>query len=67
MNLRLLAYLVPLAIGMSLWTHTEVSYLVASIIVLRVIHSVPYWRYRDVVPAFPQNSGAVPKARGAAL
>lgn len=65
-NLTLLWLLILLAIGVSVLTHADMWYLIASMFVLRLIESVPYWRYRDVVPSFPQISEATSKARSAA-
>jgi hypothetical protein len=55
-NLRILVYLVPLALMVSLLTRAEVVDVLFSMFVLRVIHSIPYWRYRDRVPDFSQGS-----------
>ena len=57
MNLRFLAYLLPLAIVAGTVLHAEVWYLCCCVILLRLCMSVPYWRYRDKFPAFPASGG----------
>lgn len=66
-NLKVLSWLAPLAVGVSMLTHTELSYLLTSVILLRLIHSIPYWRYRDQVPNFSlgRDLNADSKARSA--
>jgi Zn-dependent protease with chaperone function len=59
-NLKFLATQLPLALVTSLLTHAEMWYLIVSLLALRVIESIPYWRYRDVVPLFPQASTGDP-------
>lgn len=53
LNVKVLSLLGPLAVGVSMLTHTGLAYLLTSVIVLRLIQSVPYWRFRDQVPTFP--------------
>jgi Zn-dependent protease with chaperone function len=59
-NLKFLAILLPLAIVTSMLMHAEMWYLILSLMALRVIESIPYWRYREVVPVFPPTSTANP-------
>jgi Zn-dependent protease with chaperone function len=54
-NLRVLMYLLPLALIVNMLTHVGFGYLVFSIVLLRIIQSIPYWRYRDRIPKFPQE------------
>ena len=63
-NLRILLTLLPLAIGVGVLTHADIPYLCGSVIALRLYQSVPYWRYRDVVPVFPQRTDGSSRARG---
>jgi Zn-dependent protease with chaperone function len=62
-NMKVLSWLGPLAVGVSMLTHTGLGYLLTSIIVLRLIHSIPYWRYRDQVPNFSQASDSNPASK----
>jgi hypothetical protein len=55
-NLRVLMYLLPLAVVINMLTHAGLAYLVFSILLLRVIQAIPYWRYRDRLPKFPQQA-----------
>jgi hypothetical protein len=55
-NLRVLMYLLPLALIVNMLTHVGFGYLVFSIVLLRIIQSIPYWRYRDRIPKFPQEA-----------
>jgi hypothetical protein len=56
MNLKCLATQLPLVIVTSMLAHAEMWYRILSLVALRVIESIPYWRYRDVVPqAFTRN------------
>lgn len=64
-NLRVLFLLVPMAAGISMLMRAEMWYLIASMIALRLIQSIPYWRYRDKVPTFSQSFETTPKARSA--
>ena len=66
MNLKCLATQLPLAIVTSMLTHAEMWYLILSLMALRVIESIPYWRYRDVVPLFPQASTRNPASNAIA-
>ena len=65
MNLRVLFLLVPMAMGVSMLVHAEMWYLIASMLALRLVQSIPYWRYRDRVPAFSGRFETTPKARSA--
>jgi hypothetical protein len=53
-NLKILATLLPLAIGVAVLAHADILYMCGSVVALRLYQSVPYWRYRDVAPVFPQ-------------
>jgi hypothetical protein len=53
-NLKILATLLPLAIGVAVLAHADILYMCGSVVALRLYQSVPYWRFRDVAPAFPQ-------------
>jgi Zn-dependent protease with chaperone function len=55
-NLRVLMYLLPLALVVNMLTHVGFAYLVFSIVLLRVIQAIPYWRYRDRIPKFPEQA-----------
>jgi Zn-dependent protease with chaperone function len=55
-NLRVLMYLLPLAVVINMLAHAGLAYLVFSILLLRVIQAIPYWRYRDRLPKFPQQA-----------
>jgi hypothetical protein len=66
-NVKVLSWLAPLAVGASMLTHTGLGYLLTSVIVVRLIQSIPYWRYRDQVPNFSpsRDANAASKARSA--
>jgi Zn-dependent protease with chaperone function len=65
-NLRVLMYLLPLALIVNMLTHVGFAYLVFSVVLLRVIQAIPYWRYRDRIPEFPQPTLSQPgQGRGA--
>lgn len=61
LNVRLLALLLPITVGIAILAHADIWYLCTSVFILRLIQMVPYWRYRDVLPAFSQPSSAVSK------
>lgn len=56
-NLGFLIYQLPLAFVAGSVLHVEMWYLFLSVILLRLVMSVPYWRYRDRFPVFPAPSG----------
>jgi len=62
-NLRVGAYLLLCALALSMATQAELWYMSLSVAVVRMIQSIPYWRYRDVVPAFSPTSDNPSKAR----
>jgi Zn-dependent protease with chaperone function len=64
-NVRLMGYLLPLAVGVGILAHAEIGYLCSAAFLVRMFQSVPYWRYRDVMPEFPQAGDISVKARGA--
>jgi hypothetical protein len=51
-NLRILLMLLPFVAGISVLLHANLPYMLASVLLVRIVHSVPYWRYRDVNPIF---------------
>jgi len=57
-NIRIMGYLLPLAVGVGILLHVATWYLCSAAIVLRLFHSIPYWRYRDTPPAFAPASGS---------
>ena len=57
LNLRFLIYLLPLAFLAGTLLQVGIWYPCLCVILLRLIMSVPYWRYRDKFPAFPASSG----------
>lgn len=63
--IRTFLWLLPLAIGVSMLTHASMSYVLWSAFVVRIVQSIPFWRYRDVVPAFPQSQNSASAAAGA--
>ena len=67
MNTRIMGYLLPLAAGVGILLHAAIWYLCSTAIVLRLFHSIPYWRYRDTPPEFSPACRADPasKARAA--
>jgi STE24 endopeptidase len=70
-NLGFLIYLLPLAFVAGTLLHVETWYLCLCVIVLRLIMSVPFWRYRDKFPLFPVpapsgNSSPVEKSAATA-
>ena len=56
-NLGFFIYLLPLAFLAGTLLQVEIWYLLLSVILLRLIMSVPFWRYRDKFPVFPAPSG----------
>jgi len=56
-NLGFLIYLLPLALVAGTLLHVETWYLCSCVILLRLVMSVPYWRYRDKFPVFPASGG----------
>ena len=66
-NVRILGYLLPLAVVVGILLHVGIWYLCSTAIVLRLFHAIPYWRYRDTPPAFAPASGsdAASKVRAA--
>lgn len=63
--MRVSLWLLPLAIAVSMLTHASMGYVLFSVFVVRIVQSVPYWRYRDVVPAFPNSQNSAIKADAA--
>jgi Zn-dependent protease with chaperone function len=65
--MRVFLWLLPLSVGISMLTHASMQYVLFSVFVVRIVQSIPYWRYRDVLPPFPQTqntaSGAAAGAR----
>jgi Zn-dependent protease with chaperone function len=51
-NLRVLLMLLPFVAGISVLLHANLSYLLMSVVLVRIVHSIPYWRYRDTNPIF---------------
>ncbi len=51
-NMKVSLWVLLLAIGISMLTHADLWYMCLSVVILRMIHSVPYWRYRDEMPPF---------------
>lgn len=56
-NLGFLIYLLPLAFLAGTVLQVGIWYPCLCVILLRLIMSVPYWRYRDKFPAFPAQGG----------
>ena len=63
MNVRIMGYLLPLAVGVGILLHAAIWYLCGTVIVLRLFHSIPYWRYRDTPPEFSPSCGADPASK----
>jgi uncharacterized membrane protein len=55
LNIRVLGLLLPVTLGVAVLAHVDVWYLCTSVLILRLIQMVPYWRYRDVLPVFSQQ------------
>jgi Zn-dependent protease with chaperone function len=68
-NVKLLAYLLPLGVGVGILLHAGIWSVCSTAFVVRMIQSVPYWRYRDVPPPFPPGAGvprpSTPRVAGA--
>jgi Zn-dependent protease with chaperone function len=68
-NVKVMGYLLPLAVGVSILTHAEMPYVCTTVVILRIFQTVPYWRYRDELPVMPIESSAElasrPRAAGA--
>ena len=62
-NVKLLTYLFPLAAAVGILLHAGIWYLCSTAFVVRMIQSVPYWRYRDVPPPFPPGADISSKPR----
>jgi len=65
-NLQVIVMLLLLSVGASMLTHAHMWYLLLSVILVRLVQMVPYWRYRDVLPGFPPSQSADVPKRGAA-
>lgn len=63
-TLTVLWMLLLLTFAVGTLIRAEMGYLISSIMALRLIQSIPYWRYQDRIPTF--DSEAVGKARAAA-
>jgi Zn-dependent protease with chaperone function len=68
-NVKLLAYLLPLGVGVGILLHAGIWSVCSTAFLVRMIQSVPYWRYRDVPPQFPPGAGvprpSTPRVAGA--
>lgn len=65
-NIKVLSWLLLLAIGLSMLTHADMWYMCLSVIAVRLALSIPYWRYQDRVPAFGSARDGSARARCAA-
>ncbi|HKU27319.1 MAG TPA: M48 family metalloprotease, partial [Candidatus Sulfotelmatobacter sp.] len=54
-NVRLLSLLLPVTVGIAVLVHADMLYLCTSVLILRLIQMIPYWKYRDILPAFSQR------------
>jgi Zn-dependent protease with chaperone function len=63
MNLRIMGYLLPLAVCVGILLHAAIWYLCSTAIMQRLFHSIPYWRYRDTLPEFSPACGADPASK----
>ena len=68
-NAKLLAYLLPLGVAVGILLHAGIWSVCSTAFLVRMIQSVPYWRYRDLPPPFPPQAGvsppSIPRVAGA--
>jgi Zn-dependent protease with chaperone function len=67
LNVKALAHLWPLALGVGILLHAEIFYVCQGVFLVRMFQQIPIWRYRDRMPLFPPSATVeLPsKARGA--
>ncbi|HEV2396627.1 MAG TPA: M48 family metalloprotease [Candidatus Sulfotelmatobacter sp.] len=51
-TLRVLLLLMPVSVVVSMLLHANTTYVLLSLLAVRLFESIPYWRYRDRIPQF---------------
>lgn len=55
LTLKGLMLLVPMSIVLGMLMHASATYIVLSLLAVRLLECLPYWRYRDTLPDFGTN------------